>query len=171
MKMPNRTQVQISLFALLVGLDQATKWWIEQEGFQAFTVIDGLFDIVRAHNTGVAFSMFNNLPDVWRTSFLVLLTCTIAIAVTVWWSRERNRPGPTSWLLICILAGAVGNIWDRIQLGYVVDFILWHITINDQTYYWPAFNIADSCISVSVVLLLILNFRQPRKTAQSDGGS
>ncbi len=156
----NRTWQQVVLFTSLLGADQLSKWWIEQDSFHAFTVIDGFFDIVRAHNTGVAFSMFNDLPDVWRTSFLVLLTCSIAIAVVIWWNRERTRPGPISWLLVCILAGAVGNIWDRIQLGYVVDFILWHITLGDQTYYWPAFNIADACISVSVILLLVINFRQ-----------
>ncbi len=166
-----RSRQQLMLFTALLAMDQLSKAWVEHEGFRPFTVIEGFFDIVRAHNTGVAFSVFADLPASWRTLFLVLMTCAIALAVVIWWNKERQRPGLTSWLLIGILAGAVGNIWDRIQLGYVVDFILWHVRLGGQTYYWPAFNLADSYISVAVVLLLLISFRQQRDTAHSTGGS
>ncbi len=156
----SRTYKQLALFTLLVGLDQLTKWWIEQQmPFFHMTIINGFFNIVKAHNFGVAFSLFANWGYQWRTSLLLGITIGIAIAVSLWWWRERRNPGLLSWLLTLILAGAVGNIWDRVQLGYVVDFIDWHIVIGHHDYHWPAFNIADSCISVSVVLLLITSFR------------
>lgn len=155
-----RTQQQIGLFSLLLAADQLSKWWIQQADFHAFAVLDGFFNIIRAYNPGVAFSMFAELPDSLRIWLLPGVTSGIAIAVLFWWWQERRRAGITSWLLILILTGAVGNIWDRIQLGYVVDFIDWYVRIGGREYHWPAFNIADACISVAVVLLLITSFRK-----------
>ncbi|MDQ6982694.1 MAG: signal peptidase II [Mariprofundus sp.] len=155
-----RTQKQLGLFCLLIAADQLSKWWIQQPDFHAFTVIDGFFNVIRAYNPGVAFSIFAELPVSLRLWLLPGITIGIAIAVLFWWWQERQRPGITSWLLVLILTGAVGNIWDRIQLGYVVDFIDWYVRIGGTEYHWPAFNIADACISVAVVLLLITSFRK-----------
>jgi len=156
----NRSQKQIALFILLVAADQLSKWWIQQPNFHAFSVIDGFFNMVRAYNPGVAFSMFADLPDSVRLWLLLGVTIGIAIAVLFWWWQERLRAGMTSWFLMLILAGAAGNIWDRIQLGYVVDFIDWYVSIGGTEYHWPAFNIADACISIAVVLLLITSFKK-----------
>jgi len=156
-----RVQLQVALFALLLTADQLSKWWIEQQlPFFSYTVIEGYFNLVKAHNFGVAFSMFADWDSAWRTNSLLGITIGIALVVTLWWWRERNKRGLEPWLLILILTGAVGNIWDRMQLGYVVDFIDWYIRIDATEYHWPAFNIADACISVSVVLLLIAGFRK-----------
>jgi len=157
----NRTQAQIALFALLLTADQLTKWWIEQQiPFFHMTVIDGFFNLVRAHNFGVAFSLLADWGHQWRTALLLGVTIGIAAVVSVWWWRERTTPGNISWLLILILTGAVGNIWDRLQFGYVVDFIDWYVVIGGEAYHWPAFNIADACISVSVVLLLLTSLKK-----------
>jgi len=155
-----RTHKQIGLFGLLLTADQLSKYWIQQSSFHNFTVLDGFFNMIRAYNPGVAFSMFADLPDSVRLYLLLGVTIGIAVAVLFWWWQERLRHGLTSWLLVLILAGATGNIWDRIQLGYVVDFIDWYVRIGGSEYHWPAFNIADSCISVAVVLLLITSFRK-----------
>jgi len=155
-----RTRLQIALFALLVGADQLTKWWIEQPEFRPFVVFDGWFNVVRAHNTGVAFSMFNDLPPAWGANLLVGITIGIAIAVAFWWWRERHIPGLTSWALLLVLAGAAGNIWDRLTLGFVVDFIDWYARLNGVEYHWPAFNVADSCILIGVVFLVFSSFRK-----------
>lgn len=156
-----RTWIQAALFALIVTADQVSKWWIQQPDFHPFVVVDGFFNIVRAHNYGVAFSMFADLPDAWRLYLLLGVTIGVSSAVFVWWWQERRRAGITSWLLTLILAGAVGNIWDRIQLGYVVDFIDWYLRIGSEVYHWPAFNVADAAISVAITLLLIISFRKP----------
>lgn len=156
----NRTRNQILLFILLVAIDQITKWWIQQPDFLAFVVIDGYFNIVRAYNPGVAFSMFSDLPDSIRIWLLLGVTIGIAVAVAFWWWQERRRAGITSWLLVLILAGAAGNIWDRMQLGYVVDFIDWYVRTGTHEYHWPAFNVADACIFVAVMLLLVTSFKQ-----------
>lgn len=156
----NRTRNQILLFILLVAADQISKWWIQLPDFKAFVVVDGYFNIIRAYNPGVAFSMFSDLPDAVRIWLLLAATVGIAVAVTFWWWQERLRAGITSWLLVLILAGAVGNIWDRMQLGYVVDFIDWYVRTDAIEYHWPAFNVADACISVAVVMLLVTSFKQ-----------
>jgi len=157
----SRTWLQLALFALLLTADQLSKWWIEQQlPFFHQTVIAGCFDLVRAHNFGVAFSLFADWSSQWRTALLLGITIGIAGAVSLWWWQERRRAGITSWLLILILSGAAGNIWDRIQYGYVVDFVDWYVTWNGATYHWPAFNIADACISVSVVLLLLVSLKK-----------
>ncbi len=155
-----RSQKQIGLFALLVAADQLSKWWIQRADFHAFSVIDGFFNMIRAYNPGVAFSMFADLPDSVRVWLLLGVTIGIGIAVLFWWWQERLRAGITSWLLVLILAGAVGNIWDRMQLGYVVDFIDWYVRIGGTEYHWPAFNVADACISTAVVILLISSFKK-----------
>ena len=159
--MTYRSWQQLALFALLLAGDQLSKWWIEQQlPFFKLTVIPGFFDIVKAHNFGVAFSMFADWDSAWRTNTLLGITIGIALAVTLWWWRERNKKGLEPWLLMLVLCGAAGNIWDRMQLGYVVDFIDWYITIGGTEYHWPAFNIADACISIAVVLLLLTGFKR-----------
>jgi len=159
----NRTRSQIILFALLLVADQLSKWWIEQHGvlhFKTISVIPGLFNIVRAHNTGVAFSMFNDLSGAWRSYLLLGVTIGIAFIVSLWWWRERRHAGVLPWALTLILSGAAGNIWDRFQQGYVVDFLDFYIKIQGHEYHWPAFNVADSCITIGVAILLISSFRR-----------
>ncbi|MDQ7001633.1 MAG: signal peptidase II [Ghiorsea sp.] len=156
-----RTKQQMLVFILLLTADQLSKWWIEQQyPFFHMTVIEGFFNLVKAHNYGVAFSMFADWNHAWRTNLLLGVTIAIAVTVGVWWWRERHKPGIESWLLLLILVGAAGNILDRLYLGYVVDFIDWYVVWDGKAYHWPAFNIADACISVSVVLLLLRSFRK-----------
>jgi len=159
----NRTQTQAGLFTLLLVADQLSKWWIEQHGilhFKTISVIPGLFNIVRAHNTGVAFSMFSHLSSVWRTDLLLGVTIGIAFIVSIWWWRERRQTGVLPWALTLILSGAAGNIWDRFQQGYVVDFLDFYINIQGREHHWPAFNVADSGITIGVAILLISSFRR-----------
>ena len=161
--MKSRIYAQGLLLLVLLTLDQGTKAWIEQQPyFFHQVVLDGFFDLVQAHNAGVAFSMFADWESQWRTGLLLLVTAGIAAVVGMWWWKEVRQVGVMSWLLVLILAGAVGNIWDRLTLGYVVDFIDWHITWSGAVYHWPAFNIADSCISIAVVGLLLLNLKDDK---------
>ncbi len=146
---------QWALFALLLGLDQLSKWWIgQQDPSLHITVIENFFNIVVAHNPGVAFSLFADWDHAWRAGMLIALASLVSGVVLFLWWKARMRNSLESWALPVILAGACGNIWDRIQFGYVIDFIQWYVVIDGRAYYWPTFNIADACISVAVVLLV-----------------
>jgi len=164
--MSRRNYQQLALLGCLLFLDQWSKHWVEQQlPFFHMTVLDGYFDLVKAHNFGVAFSMFADWNHAWRTNLLLVMTSIIAGAVAIWWWKERAKPGLETWMFILILAGAMGNIWDRLTLGYVVDFIDWYVRWHGVEYHWPAFNVADSCISVGVVGLLLSSLKQGKNTA------
>lgn len=159
--MHKQTKIQIAAFILLLVADQWSKWWIEQQyPFFNMVVVDGFFNLVRAHNYGVAFSMFADWDNAWRTNALLGVTSLIAVVVGVWWWKEQAKKSFDSWLLMLILVGAAGNIYDRFTLGYVVDFVDWYVVWDGQAYHWPAFNVADACISVAVVVLLIRSFKK-----------
>jgi len=158
--MPRRYLPHLALFVLILIADLVSKHWVESPGFATMVLIPDWLGFVRAHNSGVAFSLFAELPESWRVLFLIGMTLAIAAFVGWWWWQERNTPGLTHWLLTMILAGAAGNLWDRIQLGYVVDFISVRLHFGDFIYDYPVFNIADCFISVPVVLLLLLNLRR-----------
>jgi len=156
-----RISLQGLLLVLIVLIDQLTKYWIEQPDFVPFAVIEGFFNIIRAHNDGIAFSLFADWPDAWRVNLLVGMTSLIAVGVTVWWVQMlRQGQYFISWVLVLVLAGALGNIWDRSQLGYVVDFFLFYVKYDGQFYAYPAFNVADSSICIGVFLLIIDSFRK-----------
>jgi len=116
---------------------------------QSMPVIKGFFDITYVRNPGAAFSVFSSMPDSLRLPFFLALTLA-AIAMLVFFVRQ-TRPEHTVTLvaLAMILGGAAGNLTDRLLYGSVVDFICWSV----GRYHWPAFNIADSGITVGCVLL------------------
>ncbi len=158
--MQRRIWWQLALLIAVVALDQLSKWWIEQQPDALhIVVIPGLFNIIKAHNSGVAFSMLADLPAAWGRMLILGVTLGIALAVALWWWHDRKRASGEGWWLVLVLAGAIGNIWDRAQLGYVVDFIQWFVVIDGHSYVWPAFNVADSAISVAVAGLIISGFR------------
>lgn len=116
------------------------------------------FNITLMHNTGAAFSFLSDAGG-WQRWFFSVIALLVSIGIVVWMKR---LPTTQLWLAIAlalILGGALGNLWDRLTLGYVVDFI--------ELYYgrwsWPAFNVADSAISVGAVLLVIDSFRSQRQ--------
>jgi len=162
--MQRRMGWQLILLVVMVILDQISKWWIEQQPDSFYlVVIPDFFNIIKAHNSGVAFSMLANLPKAWGAMLILGITIGIALSVLLWWWRGRHQQGSEGWWLILVLAGATGNILDRAQLGFVVDFIQWFIVIDGHSYVWPAFNIADSCISIAVIGLIITSFSTGHK--------
>ncbi len=123
-----------------------------QLGYVGLTVIPGYYDYIYARNPGAAFSFLANKDANFRSIFF---NCTgflavfliLAFIATSKWKKQRAL----IFILAFILGGALGNIIDRIRLGYVIDFISWHI----EEHYWPTFNVADIFVTVGVVLLLI----------------
>jgi signal peptidase II len=134
-------------------LDQITKRAIEKnltlhDGIQ---VIPGFFRITHVENTGAAFGLFADSPSEWKIALLVLFSVlALAIVAALLWKSSRAMTS-TGIGLSLILGGALGNLWDRVVHGRVVDFLLFYI----GQYQWPAFNVADSAIVIGASLLVI----------------
>jgi signal peptidase II len=140
-----------SLSFVIIVLDQITKYIASQELvlYQAVHVIPG-FNLTLMHNTGAAFSFLSQAGG-WQRWFFIVLASLISIVIIVW---MYGLPANKRWLLAAlafVLGGALGNVWDRVQLGYVVDFI----EVYYKGMYWPAFNIADSAICIGAIMLII----------------
>ncbi|MEZ5847605.1 MAG: signal peptidase II [Geminicoccaceae bacterium] len=134
---------------LLLAADQLTKA-LALDGLSGRGVIEitSFFNLVLVWNTGVSFGMFSGSGDLGRWA-LVAVALAVGIGLSVWFLRERrNLPRVCITL---ILAGAVGNVIDRVRYGAVVDFLDFHA----KGYHWPAFNIADCAIVVGAILLLM----------------
>jgi signal peptidase II len=147
----------------LYALDQLTKHWVLRSinPYDARIVVPEFFHLVNVTNTGAAFGSFRG-----NNSFFVIISLIALVVVTV--LLVRRRP-PDAWRdvsLALLLAGILGNLTDRLLYGHVIDFLLFnlHIRFADP---WPAFNIADSCISIAVVLFIFHSFGK-QKTAATE---
>ncbi|MEJ0087540.1 MAG: signal peptidase II [Pseudomonadota bacterium] len=145
---------------LVIAGDQLTKLWIERTMAlgDAFAVLPVL-DIVRAHNSGAAFSFLATAGGWQRWAFSVL---AVGVSIgLIYWLRTiaRATHGLLATGLALILGGAIGNVIDRIEHGYVVDFVYAHW----GPHYFPAFNVADSAISIGAVLVVLDALREWRR--------
>ena len=139
--------------AVLVA-DLATKAWVSRAFHYGETlVVTPFFNLVLVHNTGAAFSFLANAGG-WQRWFFIAMTIIVA-AVLLVMLRRNHHNRLLALALALVLGGAAGNLWDRASLGHVVDFVQLHAA----GYYFPAFNVADSAISIGVVLLLLDSFR------------
>jgi len=158
---PLRGQLRwLGLSALVIAFDQWTKHLVEThiESFDTRVMLP-VFNLVRAYNRGAAFSMFN-VPGAWQRWAFSALALGVSTALIVWLARLEKRAQLMAAALALILAGALGNLIDRLRIGMVVDFLQvhWH------DHYFPAFNVADSAITVGAIGLLLdafLNSRRP----------
>jgi signal peptidase II len=152
--------VPFSIAAVVFAVDRFTKWIVETQvsAYDTLQVIPGFFAIVHSQNRGAAFGILADSPSEWRTFFLIVVSAAalVFVASMVWRGREMDRP--TLWGLTLIMGGALGNVFDRVTRGTVTDFLLFYV----GEYQWPAFNVADSAITVGSVLLL-LELLRPRK--------
>ena len=157
----------LGVSGLIIALDRLTKIWVSRhitEG-DAITVIPGIFRISHVENTGAAFSLFTNSPHPERTRWmLIAFSLLAAVVVLVVLYRVGRRLSLTSLSMALVLGGALGNVWDRIRQGMVVDFLEVHIV----HYHWPDFNIADSAIVVGGILLLLDALLAPSHTSAKD---
>ncbi|MBB6147287.1 signal peptidase II [Silvibacterium bohemicum] len=148
----------LGLSALIIALDRITKHWVSghiEEG-SAITVIPHVFRISHVLNGGAAFSMFTDSPHPERTRWmLTAFSVLAAIVVLVVLLRVGRRITMTSLSMALVLGGAIGNVWDRVRTGTVIDFLEVHII----HYHWPDFNVADSAIVVGGILLLLDSLR------------
>ena len=150
---------------LVIVVDQLSKLWIERSMVlgDSFVVLPVL-DIVRAHNSGAAFSFLADAGGWQRWAFSVLAV-GVSIALVFWLRRlALAMQALLAAGLVLILGGAIGNVLDRIEHGYVVDFVHAHWGIHS----FPAFNVADAAISIGAALVILdalLEGRRARRTA------
>jgi len=142
----------LSLFAIL--LDQATKLAIDSSMtlYQSIPILP-FFKLTYVHNTGAAFSFLSEAGG-WQRWFFAGLALAISCGIAVWLARLKQHETLLAVALSLVLGGAIGNLIDRLAYGYVIDFL----DVYYQTWHWPAFNIADSAITLGVILMLLESF-------------
>lgn len=144
------------LALLVLVLDQFSKTWFSANlEYATPWVITDFFNFTLLHNTGAAFSFLSDSGG-WQQWLFAGIASVVSLVLVVWIYRLGSSKAMESAALALVLGGAVGNLIDRLQLGYVVDFIVVHY----EQHYWPAFNIADSAICVGAFLIVVDGFRQ-----------
>jgi signal peptidase II len=161
----------LAVSALVIALDRITKIWVSAhiaEG-SAIAVIPRVFRITHVLNSGAAFSLFNDSPHPERTRWmLIAFSLLAAVVVLVVLLRVGRRFSLTALSMALVLGGAIGNVWDRLLTGTVVDFLEVHIV----HYHWPDFNVADSAIVVGGILLILDSLRSTSTaTEQAKAGA
>ncbi len=153
------TGLGIALMAVV--LDQLSKYFVLNEvlGEQIMIEITPFFNLVRAWNTGVSFSLFNDYGNL-GTVLLSVVAGVIIIALLVWLKDEQNRLSQAA--LGMIIGGAIGNVIDRVRLGAVFDFLDFYI----MDFHWPAFNVADSFICVGAAILIVQSILSEKEEKQ-----
>ncbi|HET9409980.1 MAG TPA: signal peptidase II [Candidatus Sulfotelmatobacter sp.] len=138
---------------LVIVLDRWTKYLAATRiaMYRHIPVIPGFFDLTHTENTGAAFSLFADSPSHWKTTMLIAFSLVAMVIVSFLLWKQSRALTLTGIALSFILGGAVGNVWDRIARGKVVDFLLFYI----RQYQWPVFNLADSAIVVGASLLVL----------------
>ena len=140
----------LGLSALVIVLDQISKMWITSHfAYGENYYVLGVFNLVLAHNTGAAFSFLSGAGRMQRWLFSII--AIVASGWIVWLLRKFSAQTLFALALSLILGGALGNLVDRIAYGYVVDFLSFHW----GEHYFPAFNIADSAITVGATLMFL----------------
>jgi signal peptidase II len=141
---------------VIVLLDQVSKYWVTQNIHHGdeINIIPG-FKFILAYNYGVAFSIFNDGKGDY-SNYLLIFASFITGAILIWLFKTPKKEKYLSLGLIFIAGGAIGNILDRVQHGFVVDFI----DIYFNNWHWPTFNIADSFITVGAIFALVATWLQ-----------
>jgi signal peptidase II len=148
----------LGLAFIIVLIDQFTKVLVV--GYYHLgdsSYVTGFFNVVRAHNTGAAFSFLADASG-WQRWFFTGLG-VVAVAVIIWMLKSHAGQRLFSFAMACVLGGAVGNVIDRLLHGYVVDFLDFH----SHGYHFPAFNVADSAITIGAACLILDEFLRVRR--------
>jgi len=158
---PWRLNPWLALSLVVIVLDQLSKRWITHHyaEFEITTLLPVL-EITRMHNVGAAFSFLATASG-WQRWLFVGLALGVSAALIVWLCRMPRGPSLLPVGLSLVLGGALGNVIDRLRFGYVIDFIHFHW---DRAYF-PAFNVADSAITVGAALLLLEAMLEPKRSA------
>ncbi|MGK0171205.1 MAG: signal peptidase II [Gammaproteobacteria bacterium] len=156
----------LGLALFVVVVDQITKTWAQGSlEYHTPVPIAPMLNLTLTYNAGAAFSFLSDAGG-WQRWFFVTVSSCVSVGLLIWLIRLRNTAA--LWLplaLALVLGGAIGNLWDRVSLGLVVDFV----DVYWGTSHWPAFNVADSAICVGAAILVVLSFRNdPDERPDSD---
>jgi len=160
----SRYRILAIISVVIIALDQATKLYVDANFrlHESMPVIRGFFNLTYVRNKGAAFGILAD--NAVRIPFFITVSIVAMLGILWYINRIRNDQKLAVFSLSLVFAGAFGNLIDRIRLGEVIDFldVFW------QRYHWPAFNVADSAITVGVTLLLIDMWREDRKKSAED---
>jgi signal peptidase II len=145
-------KIVLGWVAIIVVLDRLTKIIVDRSMplHHSVPIIDGLFNLTYVRNTGAAFGIFAGSHEAFRLPFLILVSILALGFVVVMLKRLRDEATGLITALAFIIGGALGNLVDRVLYGEVIDFLDFYWS----HYHWPAFNLADSCITVGVLITL-----------------
>ncbi|MDP2432426.1 MAG: signal peptidase II [Pseudomonadota bacterium] len=157
MTAPRSSLVWLWLAAVVLILDQITKLAVIDRLTAYVDVIPltSFFNLIHVHNSGAAFSLFADQPG-WQRWFFLAIASVATVVIIYLLKKTAGRP-LFSAALALILGGAVGNVIDRILYGYVIDFLDFYL----GAWHFPAFNVADSAITVGAAILIWDSFRKP----------
>jgi len=166
--MTNRSAraIHFLLALLVVLLDRWTKRLVAARIalYAHIQIVPEFFRITHTENTGAAFSLFADSPSHWKTVLLIGFSILAMIVVSILLWKQDRALTMTSIALSLILGGAVGNLWDRVASGRVIDFL----DVYYKSYHWPVFNLADSCIVIGASLLVLeIVFGRPKAAETS----
>ena len=167
-----------AILVVIAALDQWSKAWAMEalsraepwalygwsrtpEGF--IKVIDSWFWFRYAENRAAAFSLTQSIPGAVRMPLLIIISLAAIVGVIVWLKRLGPDAKIMQISLGLILGGAIGNLIDRVSMGYVVDFIDWHLRSRDPSWTFPTFNIADSAIVCGGILVFLFGGKEERR--------
>ena len=159
----------LAITAIVVLLDQLTKGWIiaTMRLHDAYPVIDGFFNIIYVRNPGAAFGFLAGASPLFRSVFFMTVTLAAILLILHYLRQTRIEEIFLVLALALILAGAVGNLIDRIRFGEVIDFL----DVYVGAHHWPAFNVADASITTGAsVLVVFLLGKRKEKTVEGKSG-
>lgn len=153
------------LSVLILVVDRVTKDIFEGSlsMYQRIEVIPGYFDWTLAYNTGAAFSFLAD-ADGWQRWFFAAIAIAVSVVLVVWLKRLKRHETLLAVALAMVLGGALGNLYDRVVLGHVVDFILVHW---QSRWFFPAFNLADTFITIGAILLALDMFKSDKSVKEA----
>jgi signal peptidase II len=153
---PRRYTLLLGLGGTVTLLDQATKIWVDKtlRIYETYPILPGLLDLHYIRNTGAAFGFLSGSHAGFRIPFFVLVSVVAVGIILFLFHKLEDSEIMMPFALSLVLAGAIGNLLDRIRLGEVIDFILIHY----KGFHWPAFNVADIAITVGVSILVLRIF-------------
>ena len=159
--METMRKYHITIAALIVLCDRMTKWLVSQKItlHDSIDVLPGIFRLTHVQNQGAAFGLFAESPSEWKPAMLIMFSLAALAVVSALLWKNGKALNATAIALSLVFGGALGNLWDRVTSGRVIDFLDFYV----GSHHWPAFNIADSAIVVGALLLLSEIFLTPQE--------